>query len=63
MLVLSCKIGETIHVGDGITITVVDIDRNKVRLGISCAKELPVYRGELKPWFQKLPPPVEETTT
>ena len=34
MLVLSRKLGEKIYINDNICITVVDIDRGKIRLGI-----------------------------
>jgi carbon storage regulator len=47
MLVLSRKLGEKIMIGDDIVITVVDIDRGKIRLGITAPKEVPVYREEL----------------
>lgn len=49
MLVLSRKLGEVIHIGDGIRIVVVDIDRGKIRLGIEAPKDVPVYREELLP--------------
>jgi carbon storage regulator len=49
MLVLSRKLGEKIHIGDNISITVVDIDRGKVRLGIEAPRTVPVYRQELLP--------------
>ncbi len=49
MLVLSRKLGEKIHIGDNICITVVDIDRGKVRLGIEAPRTVPVYRQELLP--------------
>jgi carbon storage regulator len=49
MLVLSRKLGEKIHIGDNICITVVDIDRGKVRLGIEAPRNIPVYRQELLP--------------
>lgn len=48
MLVLSRKLGEKIFIGDTICITVVDIDRGKVRLGIGAPKDLPIYREELR---------------
>lgn len=51
MLTLSRVRGEVIHIGDDITITVVDVDRNKVRLGISAPKEVPVHRAEI---YQKI---------
>jgi len=47
MLVLSRKIGETLVIGDNIRVTLVDIDRNKIRLGITCPREIPVWREEL----------------
>jgi carbon storage regulator len=47
MLVLSRKPGEKIQVGDHITITVVRIGPNTVRLGISAPKDLKVVRDEL----------------
>ena len=38
MLVLSRKLGEKIYIGDNICITVVDIDRGKIRLGIEAPR-------------------------
>jgi carbon storage regulator len=49
MLVLSRKLGEKIYIGDNICITVVDIDRGKIRLGIEAPREVPIYRQELLP--------------
>jgi carbon storage regulator len=47
MLVLSRKLGEKIFIGDTICITVVDIDRGKIRLGIDAPKDVPIAREEL----------------
>lgn len=50
MLVLSRKLGEQIvmNVGDvSIMITVVDIDRGKIRLGIDAPRNVPIFRREL----------------
>jgi carbon storage regulator len=49
MLVLSRKLGEKICIGENISITVVDIDRGKIRLGIEAPREVPVFRQELLP--------------
>jgi carbon storage regulator len=49
MLVLSRKLGEKIYIGENICITVVDIDRGKIRLGIEAPREVPIYRQELLP--------------
>lgn len=47
MLVLSRKLGEKIYIGDHIVITVVDIDRGKIRLGIEAPRDVPICRQEL----------------
>jgi len=49
MLVLSRKLGEKICIGNNICITVVDIDRGKIRLGIEAPRDVPVFRQELLP--------------
>ena len=52
MLVLSRKLGEKIYIGENICITVVDIDRGKIRLGIEAPRDVPIYRQELLPLQQ-----------
>ena len=47
MLVLSRKIGEKIVIGESIVLTVINIDRGKIRLGIDAPKEIKVFRSEL----------------
>lgn len=52
MLVLTRKISERIIIGDGpnaIEIMVVDIERGRVRLGVTAPKNVPIFREELKP--------------
>jgi carbon storage regulator len=49
MLVLSRKLGEKIVIGENICITVVDIDRGKIRLGIEAPRDVPIFRQELLP--------------
>lgn len=53
MLVLSRKLGEKIDIGGGvkaggITITLIDIDRNKVRLGVEAPRDILVNRAEIQ---------------
>jgi carbon storage regulator len=57
MLVLSRKLGEKIYISDNICITIVDIDRGKIRLGIEAPREVPIFRQEL------LEPPLDKPTT
>jgi carbon storage regulator len=47
MLVLSRKKNESIVINDDITIVVVEIRGDKVRLGIEASKETPVHRREV----------------
>jgi carbon storage regulator len=47
MLVLSRKKNESIIINNDITITVVEIRGDKVRLGIVAPKEVPVHRQEV----------------
>lgn len=47
MLVLTRKIGEKILIGDGIAITVVDIGRSRVKLGIEAPAGHKILREEL----------------
>ncbi len=47
MLVLTRKQQERIHIGDNITITVVRIQGNGVRIGIEAPREVRVVRGEV----------------
>jgi carbon storage regulator len=47
MLVLSRKKNESIVIDDNITIVVVEIRGDKVRLGIEAPKEVPVHRREV----------------
>ena len=47
MLVLARKIGETIRIGDDITVRVVDVQRGQVRLAIDAPREIAVHREEI----------------
>lgn len=47
MLCLSRREGETICIGEDITVTVVEISGGQVRLGISAPKHIPVHRQEV----------------
>jgi carbon storage regulator len=47
MLVLSRKLNEVITIGDDITVTVLEVRGDKVRLGINAPKAVPVDRAEI----------------
>lgn len=48
MLVLTRRLNERIFIGDNIVITLVDIDRGKVRIGIDAPNDLRVDREEVR---------------
>ena len=50
MLVLSRKQNEKFLIDGGITVEVLQIQGNKVRLGITAPSDVKVMRGELKPY-------------
>jgi carbon storage regulator len=47
MLILTRKIGESIHLGDEIEVTVLEMKGRQVRLGLKVPEDMPVYRDEL----------------
>lgn len=47
MLVISRKTGQSFIIGDKITVTVVAIDKDVVKIGIDAAKDIKVLRSEL----------------
>lgn len=47
MLILSRRIKETLMIGDDVTVTVLGINGNQVRLGINAPKEVAVHREEI----------------
>ena len=47
MLILTRRVGETLMIGDGVTVTVVAIAGNQVRVGINAPKEVEVHREEV----------------
>lgn len=48
MLVLTRRLNERIFIGDNIVITLIDIDRGKVRIGIDAPSDLRVDREEIR---------------
>ena len=47
MLILTRRIGETLMVGDEVTVTVLGVKGNQVRLGINAPKDVSVHREEI----------------
>lgn len=57
MLILSRFEGESIVIGDGIVVTVVDIRGGKVRLGVEAPESVPVHRHEIAEKIRRGIPP------
>ena len=53
MLVLSRQRDESIMIGDNVEIIIVDVRGDKVRLGITAPKEIPVHRREIYDAIQR----------
>lgn len=47
MLVITRKKGETIHIGNEIELTVLDVRKGRARIGINCPREIPIRRREV----------------
>ena len=47
MLILTRRVGETLMIGDEVTVTVLGVKGNQVRLGISAPKNVSVHREEI----------------
>ncbi len=47
MLILTRRVGETLMIGDSVTVTVLGVKGNQVRVGITAPKDVSVHREEI----------------
>ncbi len=60
MLILTRRVGETLMVGDEVSVTVLGVKGNQVRLGVNAPKDVAVHREEIYERIKNEQDPVDE---
>ena len=60
MLILTRRVGETLMIGDNVSVTVLRVKGNQVRLGVNAPKDVSVHREEI---FERIQNEVDESSS
>lgn len=60
MLILTRRVGESLMVGDNVTVTVLGVKGNQVRIGVNAPKDVAVHREEIYTRIHEGEAPVEK---
>ena len=57
MLILTRRVGETLMIGDEVTVTVLGVKGNQVRVGVNAPKDVAVHREEI---YERIEQPIQK---